>query len=323
VAGAQASPRVALRWNAPDSCPDDGVLVSAVENLLGRRLADGEQQQLSVSIHVHGTPGGFAAKLVLTNAGGSEERFLEHPDCAKLVDAVALVTALAIDPEAVRARQSQQEQVVPPLSSQPPAPPPSPAPPPQVAAPTTVRVASSNASPPPTPPARALVMGVHGLIGAGSLPGVRPGFGAELGVRQRWFVAQAVARFWASGSADVPDAGPASVEMRLVSWGVRGCGLMPAGAWLVRPCVGADFGDLSGIGQNVANARARHDLLPSLEAGLAVAYARWQAAPLAGLALGVPLSRPSFGVLDDGVKREAFRPAALTFSAFFGLAYGL
>jgi hypothetical protein len=319
MASAQTQPRVTVRWNAPDSCPDDAALLGAVENLLGRRLADAGAQELAVSIHVHGEPGAFSAKLVLTGARGAEERFLEHPECAKLVDAVALVTALAIDPDAVRARQSQLEQGLPPPSAPPAAstpaapraPPSAPAPPPASPAPSAGR------------PANAVAMGVQGLLGAGVLPGVKPAFGAELGLRHRWFVAQASARFWGSGSAEVTNAAPASVVLQLVSWGVRGCGVVPLEAWRLRPCLGADFGALSGIGENVSNARARHDLLPTLEASLAVAYAGFQPTPLAGLALAVPVSRPTFGVLEDGVAREAFQPAPVALIGFLGLAYGL
>lgn len=323
VAGAQVPPRVTLRWNAPEACPDDAALLGAVESLLGRRLADAGAQQLSASIHVHGEPGAFSAKLVLTGVSGREERFLEHPECAKLADAVAVVIALAIDPEAVRARQNQLEQ------GAPTAPPSEPAGTGPAAAPSASPAARAPApAAPPSGlsagrPTNSVVMVVQGLLGAGVLPGVKPAFGAELGVRHRWFVAQASARFWASANAEVPNAAPASVELRLVSWGVRGCGLVPLHAWRIRPCLGADFGALSAIGENVSNSRARHDLLPALETSLAVAYAGWQPAPLGGLALTMPVSRPSFGVLENGVAREAFQPASIALVGFLGLAYGL
>ena len=38
------APRVALRWNAPEQCPDDAQLIAAVESLLGEPLAQAPAQ---------------------------------------------------------------------------------------------------------------------------------------------------------------------------------------------------------------------------------------------------------------------------------------
>lgn len=42
-------PSVALRWNAPEECPDDAELVHAVEGFLGESPADASHQQLANS----------------------------------------------------------------------------------------------------------------------------------------------------------------------------------------------------------------------------------------------------------------------------------
>src|SRR5882757_1389028 len=97
---------VSLRWAAPDECPDDVQLVHDVEALLGQSLLDAGEQALVVRAVVRSEAGGYSAALHFSSAQGEEERQLEHPSCDKLVQAVALVIALAIDPERVRATQS-------------------------------------------------------------------------------------------------------------------------------------------------------------------------------------------------------------------------
>lgn len=104
---ADAPSRVSLRWNAPDDCPDDAALVQAVEGVLGQPLTASREQQLAISVNVLGGSGGYSAKLSFKGPQGSQERFLEHPECGKLTEAVALLVALAIDPERVKARQPQ------------------------------------------------------------------------------------------------------------------------------------------------------------------------------------------------------------------------
>src|SRR5262245_11553790 len=97
---------VQLRWNAPEECPDDLALLRAVEGFLGRPLEAKRDRALSVNVKVQGDPErGYAAKLSFTDAAGVTERVLDHPECGKLVEGVALLIALTIDPDGVKARQ--------------------------------------------------------------------------------------------------------------------------------------------------------------------------------------------------------------------------
>src|SRR5689334_8398286 len=104
AAQAEAGQHVAVRYSAPEVCPDDAQLVSTIEGYLGQPLAESREQDLAVAINVQGQAGGFSAKLAFKGPHGPDERFLEHPDCRKLIDASALLVALAIDPERVKAR---------------------------------------------------------------------------------------------------------------------------------------------------------------------------------------------------------------------------
>lgn len=319
---ADAPERVSLRWNAPDSCPDDAQLVRAVEGFLGQPLAESREQRLSVSVSVQGGPGAFSAKLSFQGPQGSQERFLEHPECSKLTEGVALLAALAIDPDRVKARQVAADATG---SAEPPAAP---------------EPAPLKAEPPPTPPPARLTcpepvpatppepryqgaLGAALLLGVGALPGVTPGVATEAGLRVGRFRAALVGRYWLTSSADVAGTLPRSIELSLATVGLRGCVLPLVGAWSWLACAGADLGDMAGSGQGVNDARTRHALFSAAEASLSLAYTRSKLAPFASLGGSVGIARPRFGVVRNGTPSETFQPSQLGLLASVGLTYGL
>lgn len=320
---ADAPERVSLRWNAPDACPDDAELVRAVEGFLGQPLVESRQQQLSISVSVQVGASGFSANLSFKSPGGTQERFLEHPECGKLTEGVALLAALAIDPERVKARQAAAETTgnnEPPPEPAPappkPEPPPEPpkAPPPEVVCPAPVK------TPTPTSPG---TLSVAGFLGVGALPGVTPGVATEAGWRVRRFRAAVLGRYWFGSSADVAGAAPRSIELSLATVGLRACVLPVVGAWSWLACAGADLGDMAGSGQGVDNARTQHALFGAAEASLALAYTRYQLAPFVGLGASLALGRPRFGVLRNGGPDETFQPSLLGGLVNLGVVYGL
>ena len=323
ASAADAPERVSLRWNAPDVCPDDSQLVHAVEEFLGQPLSASREQQLSVSINVLGEAGNFSAKLSFKSPQGTQERFLEHPDCGKLLEGVALLAALAIDPERVKARQAEADTAAAAPAATEPTPPtappaPSSTPPLAVPAPARERLAATLRRPP-----YEATLGVAGFVGLGVLPGATPGVASELGLRLHQFRAALVGRYWLSGSADVTGGAASSIELSLATAGLRGCALPQVGAWSLLACVGADLGDMAGSGQGVNNARTRHALLAAAEASLSVAYTKSRLAPFAGLGALVGLLRPRFGVVRNGAPDETFQPSQFGLLAQVGLSYGL
>jgi hypothetical protein len=346
TAPAHATARhVSLRWNAPDSCPDDAALLDRVEGYLGQRLAEALDQQLAVSIHVLQAPDGFSAKLGFVTPGGRQERFLEHPECDKLMEAAALLVALAIDPERVRARQevgasngsgaagvaADGSGTEPGADSSKPAPEGSPAPPTvSSSAPLPANMSPAVAQPPADDghrvhPSSAIgsTLAVVALAGVGTVPGFAPGVAAELGLRRGLFRAALVGRYWLPSTSEVAGAAPASIELSLATAGVRACVLPRAGQWTLLGCAGADVGSMSGSGHNVSSERPQSDLFVALEGSLALAYSRAQLAPLAGLAITLPVRKPRFGVLRDGIEIEGYRPNGVGLAGFLGVAYGL
>jgi hypothetical protein len=326
TAGAQAADapeRVSLRWNAPDTCPDDAQLVRAVEGFLGQPLVESREQQLSVSVNVQAGPGGFAAKLSFKSPGGTQERFLEHPECSKLTEGVALLAALAIDPERVKARQASVDTTG---TSEPPPDPASASPRPEApvvpSTPPTPVVVCPAPSTTPTKVSRGTLSAAV-FMGIGTLPGATPGVATEAGWRVRRFRAAVLGRYWLSSSADVVSTAPRSIELSLATVGLRACVLPVVGAWSWLACAGADLGDMAGSGQGVDNARTQHALFGAAEASFSLAYTRYELAPFIGLGASLSLARPRFGVVRNGGPDETFRPSLVGGLVNFGLVYGL
>jgi len=333
VAGAalaQGSPtQVTLRWSAPDECPDDARLVHQIETLLGQSLLETKGQGLGVRVSAQGNPErGYAGKISFSSARGNEERFLEHPHCEKLVEAMALVIALAIDPERVRTTQSAREAgtslAVPAVESAPSLPErPEPMPPSPVA---PSRIPEPNRDGVPSPvgrPLRGLRVALHGLAGAGALPGFGGGVQAAIGWQSPRFRVEALGRYWAPRNKTIAIAPAARVEVELSTLGARACWLLPASAWRFSACGGADLGSERGTGVGVQNPRSRDALYSQLSGGFQVAYARSQLVPEAGLEVSGALLRPGFGISQDGFEIEVFRPASWAFSAFLGFSFEL
>lgn len=319
--GAPAEPvqHVSLRWDAPPACPDDAQVVGAVVALLGQPLAETREQQLAVSINVQEGAGGFSAKLAFTSPQGTQERFLEHPDCSKLMEGAALLAALAIDPERVQARRAAVEAEAVAPAEKAAALPVEPTPEPATASCPPVPPARV---PPPMQPTRRVSLGVSAFVGAAGLPGIRPGLAAELGARFDHFQVRVLARHWASGSSDI-QSGPLSVELSLATVGAHGCFVPRRDDWSLLGCLGLTLGDLSGSGQGLNHAHTRHALFGAAEAGLVASYSRVQPAPFAGLSLSWGLVRPAFGASLEGVETETYRPSAFGLLGSVGLSFGL
>lgn len=313
---ADAPPRVSMRWNAPDDCPDDAALMQAVEGLLGQALMS-QEQQLAISINVLGGSGGYSAKLSFKGPQGSLDRFLEHPDCSKLAEAVALLTALAIDPERVSAHQAQAgsteqgpqpdlvtpKPVAPEPSEPPPTPPPAPRNAPREASP---RLAAQD-------PAYSVTLGAAGIVGVGSLPSATPGVSVDLALRRQRFRAAVIGRYWLTSSAQVSGLRTNSIELSLATAGLRACVLPFLGDVSLLACAGADVGGMTGSGEGVDNARTRRDLFAAAEGSLALSYTRSRLAPFAGVGGSVSLVRPRFGISRDRTPEETFRPSQAGF----------
>lgn len=104
---AAAQARYTLEWSAPASCPGADRLRDRVDELLrvGPTLPRGEPVAVRVELRTEKREGEgptqtrFTAAIELGVGGEAGQRQLSGGDCEELVEAAALVVALAIDPE--------------------------------------------------------------------------------------------------------------------------------------------------------------------------------------------------------------------------------
>jgi hypothetical protein len=327
---AQGSPgQVTLRWSAPDECPDDVRFLHQIETLLGQSLLETKGPSLTVRVSAQGNPErGYAGKISFASPQGDEERFLSHPRCEKLVEAMALIIALAIDPERVQTAQNAREAagvlVAPSVETAPSWVAQDKNGQPLLAAPTRLpETDRERASPRTTRPLRGLRVALHGVAGAGPLPGFGGGLGAALGWQAEHFRLELLGRYWAPRDEAISAAPEVTLEIGLATLGARACWLLPASAWRFSVCGGGDLGSQRGRGVGVDNSRPRDSAYSQLSGGFQVAYARSRLVPEGGLEVSGAVLRPRFGVRRDGLDDEVFRPAAWGFSAFFGFAFEL
>ncbi|MCY0992641.1 hypothetical protein OV203_36215 [Nannocystis sp. ILAH1] len=334
VAAAEPPPGLALDWTAPPGCPDQAEVYARVVRRTGQEAAD------RASLTARGTvreaaPGRWSLTLELAGATGGGRRELSAPRCEELVEAAALVVAIAVDP---RAALATGEVVVP-------------APPSEVAqgaganghvAEDMSQRAGSNGqvwkdmsegpkaqpratdemeAPVAEEPARA-----EEPAPAGKPPGVRVGLRAAAGVsfarllpRPSAAVGLALSvsgKRWRAelgGLYAPPVTGGDDVIGGLFQAGaveLRGCPVLRRGAVEVPLCVGLQIGAMQGRGRGSGLATTTTARSPWLAATVGAAVG-WRPRGRVGLWLGadaiVALLRPSF-VTAGGVKvHEAAR----------------
>ncbi|HTB72199.1 MAG TPA: hypothetical protein VK762_03090 [Polyangiaceae bacterium] len=93
---AQAVPDPPLSYRAPDRCPTEEAFLGRLRSRLGPRQGPGSGRSLAVQITFGN--GRYAGQLSLVEVGGrSTTKTLSDADCEELVDALALVAALALE----------------------------------------------------------------------------------------------------------------------------------------------------------------------------------------------------------------------------------
>ncbi|HEY3257141.1 MAG TPA: hypothetical protein VGJ91_24455 [Polyangiaceae bacterium] len=322
---------VSLRADLPEDCADDAQLVHRIEALLGRDLAESTAEPLRVRVSVVGDRNrGYAAEISFSSSHGDDRRRLEHPNCNKLIEAVALVIALAVDPDAVHATERHNQTGEPPAApgaSKPPSaavelPRASLVPGPTAAA-STRAIEAEPARADASTPLRGLRLGLAGALAGGALPALGEGLQATVGFQRSSLRGELIGRYWAPRAQAVPIAPQASMELDLATLGVRMCWLPLARDWSVAVCAGADSGDLRGTGNGLDAARTTHARYSDLTGGVRVSYSRWRLAPEGGFEAAGAIERPGFGVRENGLPRETYRPASWGLVAFLGAAFQL
>jgi len=268
-ARAQARP-LRIDYEAHEGFPGGAAFLEQVLARTNRaRAAVLDEPALDVWVRItRGPPrgdgtAGSAGRLVLWKSSGARAREVDSDECRDVVTALALITALAIDPNAASPRQS--------VASDPPAPsgivpglaPSIPVPP----VPTSPRIPTSlRPTPPlqatflPPPPPRPertsrsgrWVLGGHASVAFAVTP--RPLIGGGLFVERAWAYGSGpwggsvrlVLELATTGSFDI---GPGGVNFLRGGGRFDGCPFARPARWLaLGVCLGADAGFLRGEG---------------------------------------------------------------------------
>jgi hypothetical protein len=286
-------------WQAPAGCPDVSEIRSKIQALLGpARVA---REPLAARAEVSRDASGFTARIELNAPGASESKTIQAPDCGTLGEAYALIVAFVLDPSAGQAHPA-------PARAGPQGP-------------------SSSHSSPTAPPTRrrartsqrafALGAAAVGALGVGQLPFPAFGVGARLNAG-RFVYGELGALYWPARheSVSTPE-GTAGADVSLITAESALC--VPVAREALAACLGLSAGTMRAAATGVAHPSEGSSAWVSANAALTTLL------PISGsfalrfrLALGVPVSRPSF-VLDElgpeAQKRTAFRPEPL-FGAF-------
>jgi hypothetical protein len=89
-------------WSAPEECPSQQQVEAEIGRLVGGDLRLPDGSNLRADVRVSGGPP-WSADLTTQRAGRIGRRSLESPSCQAAADAVALIIALSIDPDAAAA----------------------------------------------------------------------------------------------------------------------------------------------------------------------------------------------------------------------------
>lgn len=278
---AQAQPRpIELEWSAPPECPD----AIAVEREVVRLLGDappGETTHVRGSIVRDG--GGLRLELWTARAGVEGTRTIEGGSCEALVEAGALVIAIAIDPEVMLrvapdeadasesdpdasesdasrtiddavASGATDSRVEPHTDA--------------ITASTSVGAAPSASSrhtnATESVPIARFIAQAHATLGVGPLPSPSPGGSIAIGARI------AMVEVWA-GAAFLAEQSTTNGSFGLAYGRLRGCVALQLDRVLeLAPCVAFDAGALWGRGRQIAGARSGTSewiaLTPALDA---------------------------------------------------------
>jgi hypothetical protein len=341
-----AAPRakvvVHIEYEAPGNCPSahefEAAVTGRTEQVELATDADGATA-VAVKIRVRATGSTYAGHLFMVGREGTmSRRDVEDTLCAEVVDALALVTALAVDPNASLSAAHASPPVA---TNAAPAPaPPAPTPPAVPAMPEAPRPLVPDAHPAPARPAEDeprtptvpltwhLDAGLEGDVLGGIAADAMLGAGAfvELASTGRRVFAPS-ARFALLGASN------GAFEARtaaftLLDARVDGCPLrFGRTAFSLRPCAAVDVGDLLASGLAIASQFSKSEpwVALSLHARLRwdAAPSRAKLAPFVELDGGVqfPLTRPTFAYENPDVTVAHPAAAAPTASLGAGLRF--
>jgi hypothetical protein len=279
---------IRIDYAGPTDCPGADAFVERVRARTTRWRSAPEGTEARAFIVRVRTDDAFAhGELTIVERDARRRvRDLDARVCSDLVDALALMTALAIDPSASLGPVSP-----PPASSVPPAP--------TTAFPRPIS-AEALRSPPgavAAPRRWSLSLGAGGDAATGVTPAPLVGGHVFVEARLERFLRPSLRAYGTRMETGVVDVGGGGARFGLTTGGLELCPLrLPAAAALgARPCVGFGAGQIEGAGIDVHNAQRAASLWLDTSLGILLEWAVVPAFSLgARVAAAAPLLRPTF-----------------------------
>jgi hypothetical protein len=291
AAGAETSRApLTLDWDAPAACPSKGEMLARIAQLVGANTAASEPLRARAAV-TRDDAGGFRGSVDLSAASQTSTRRVDGASCAAVSDALALIVALSINPDAAPLPPAPEPARAAPSAPEPARAAPSPPPP------SSESAASSAAVPPSREAHRPWALGASALIDPSTLGTTAFGIEAIAGWRPPPLALEIAADYLASERVTLAARPNEGAAFSLVHVGARGCYEARASRFGLGPCAGAGMDWIAGDGfgsQSPSNATGRMIVL-SLSARAVAHIAPWIALRIAleGLA---PLVRPQFEI---------------------------
>jgi hypothetical protein len=307
VPAPSATPDLSLEWIAPAECPTSADVLSEMLRLFGGREPPRSGERRAVRAVVsHDGP--WSVSIETSTESGLYRRTLNAQTCRGLADATALILALSVDPEAVKAAAPPADTSLPPQ------------------APTT----TTSVPPPPSVPVAHVPdsggslrysVAIPVSVAAGILPAVDPGIGVALGARLGVVLVDLSVHDWLPVVAKVPGTN-AGGTFGLVSGTLYACTAFRMAPFEIGPCAQFDIGSIEATGSGVTTTSTGRALwLAAGPGALGVltlgAGSHW-AIPL-HLDLLVPLERRDFVI--QHVSGVVFQPPPAAGRATIELEY--
>jgi hypothetical protein len=235
--GAEPSATFSFDWSAPNECPSQQQVQTEIARLLGGEIQLHEGALEAKSTISHGPL--WVADLTTKHAGQIGHRSIEAPSCKAAADAIALIVALLIDPDAVSSNSAVSEPEVPLVPESP----------------------KSNQR------ELAFLAGLHAQGRTGTLPGADLGLGLGVGVASaRWRTdVRGTYGLVRDQSASLPSG--ASGRFSIATGSLTECFNLGQRRWGFGPCAALEAGRVSVMGFGATAGFSRHALWLALGAG--------------------------------------------------------
>jgi hypothetical protein len=299
-----ASPKLTFTWSSPAQCTTENDVRMRVDRILGARSAPHENVDARAVVTQSGDT--FRAEIQLNSAGQTSSRHVEDTSCNALADAVALIVALTVNPEAAVSPK--------PIETKPTeAKPPETKPVEQKKLPAPATSEKKSELPDAEIARHPIYFGANFLLDVATLKSLGAGAEVVAGFNPR-HAAFELSGSWLSTQDAHYDATQGASEYSLGA-GARGCWEIFDSALDVGPCGGAE---LTGIFAQGFGATQKTDTSVALFRALLGARAKLRFSRFAlrlAAEAAIPFTRPSF-VIDNAGKVQDV--ATLTLRTTFG-----